>query len=129
WAAPLNATSHILWGDKAASVNRVSPKYTLPGILLTHASAVFWAVFYEQFFGRKQKGPVPQGSAWKPLLGGASIAALAYVNDYGLMPRRLTPGYELRVSGRSLAVIFGALALGLAARDIVRAASRPRRMS
>lgn len=45
------------------------------------------------------------------------------------MPRRLTPGYELRVSGRSLAAIFGALALGLAARDIVRAASRPRRLS
>lgn len=65
WAAPLNATSHILWGDKAASVNRVSPKYTLPGILLTHASAVFWAVFYEQFFGRKQKGRrrrAPRGS-------------------------------------------------------------------
>ena len=129
WAAPLNATSHVLWGDKVASVNRVSPKYTLPGIVLTHASAVFWAVFYEQFFGRKQRHAAAQPRLLWPLAGGAAIAALAYVNDYHLMPRRLTPGYELRLSGRSLAAIFGVLALGLAARDAIFAASHPRRIN
>ena len=127
WAAPLNATSHILWGDKAASVNRVSPKYTLPGIVLTHASAVFRAALYEELFGNRQRRANMRVPVWEPLLGGASIAALAYANDYHLMPRRLTPGYEKRVSGRSLATIFGALALGLAARDMLLAATRSRR--
>ncbi len=43
------------------------------------------------------------------------VAGIAYVTDYRLVPRRLTPGYEKRVSGRSLFVIYGVLALSLGA--------------
>lgn len=43
------------------------------------------------------------------------MAAGAYVTDYYLVPRRFTPGYEKRLSGQALALIYGALALGLAA--------------
>ncbi|WP_277813122.1 hypothetical protein [Aromatoleum aromaticum] len=32
-----------------------------------------------------------------------------------MVPKRFTPGYEKRLSGQSLALIYGALALGLAA--------------
>ncbi|CAI07401.1 hypothetical protein ebA2309 [Aromatoleum aromaticum EbN1] len=46
---------------------------------------------------------------------GAAVAAGAYVTDYYLVPKRFTPGYEKRLSGQSLALIYGALALGLAA--------------
>lgn len=128
WAAPFNGTSHILWGDEeAASVKQPTARHTLPGILLTHASAVFWAAFYEQFFGRKQLAESPNVPLWKPLLGGVAIASLAYVNDYHLMPKRLTPGYELHVSGKSLAAIFGALALGLAASDLIASLRQSRR--
>lgn len=122
WADPFNGTSHILWGDKAAQVHGMSAAHTLPGLLLTHASAVFWAVFYEQFFGSKRAVEGEMPSLWKPLLGGAAIASLAYVTDYHLVPRRFTPGYEKKVSAKSLAAIFGALALGLAARDFFFAA-------
>ncbi len=57
----------------------------------------------------------------KPLLGAAVVAASAYVIDYHLIPRRFTPGFEHRVSGKSLAVILAALAVGLATRDIISA--------
>lgn len=128
WAAPFNGTSHILWGDQqAAAVNHPTTRHTLPGVLLTHASAVFWAVLYEQFFGSRRWNGSREIPLWKPLLGGAAIASLAYVTDYHLVPKRLTPGYELHVSGKSLATIFGVLALGLAARDIVSALRQSRR--
>src|SRR5687768_3807635 len=48
YAAPLNATSHIIWGDKAAKQDQASVKYTLTGFLLNHGSAIFWASFYEK---------------------------------------------------------------------------------
>lgn len=46
-------------------------------------------------------------------ISGAAVAAGAYVTDYYLAPKRFTPGYEKRLSGQSLALIYGALTLGL----------------
>ncbi len=126
FAAPLNATSHIIWGDKAARQNRFSLKYTLTGFILNHASGIFWALFYEKLFGlgtAKQHDRSPPSDIdipiIKPLLGAAVVTASAYVIDYYFNPRRLTPGFEKRVSGKSLAAILTALAVGLAARDII----------
>jgi len=122
YAAPVNATSHILWGDEAARHNETSLKYTASGFLLNHMAAVMWAAVYEKWV-------VPAVSRWSatrpsmaPLaatVGGAAVAAGAYVTDYYLVPRRFTPGYEMRLSGRSLAMIYGALALGLAATTLL----------
>lgn len=118
YAAPLNATSHILWGDEAARHDGASLKYTVTGFLLNHLAAVMWAAVYEKWVA-------PATSRWsssRPSLaplattaGGAAVAAGAYVTDYYLVPKRFTPGYEKRLSGKSLALIYGALALGLAA--------------
>jgi len=64
---------------------------------------------------------VARWSAGRPSLaplaaaaGGAAVAAGAYVTDYYLVPKRFTPGFEKRLSGQSLALVYGALALGLA---------------
>ncbi len=119
YAAPLNATSHVVWGEAAARQDRSSMKYTLTGFLLNHASAIFWATVYEKFFGRPSAQSVRQSSPLRPLVGAAAVTAGAYLTDYYLMPKRLTPGFELRLSGKSLAAIFGVLALGLAARDLI----------
>ncbi len=43
------------------------------------------------------------------------MAALAAAVDYGLTPRRLTPGWELVLSRRSMVATYAAMALGLAA--------------
>lgn len=126
YAAPLNATSHILWGDQAARHDETSLKYTLTGFLLNHGAAIFWAALYEKWFAgsarRAAQGSSAMGgqSALRPLVGAALVTAGAYITDYHLVPRRFTPGFEMRLSGRSLALIYGTLALGLAATTIMR---------
>lgn len=116
YAAPLNATSHAFWGNEAAQHDEASAKYTLTGLATNVASATFWAAIYEKLFG--QQSGAGQ-SLLKPVLGAMAVTAGAYVTDYYLVPKRLTPGFELRLSGKSLAAIYGALAVGLAARGLM----------
>ena len=130
--APLNATSHIIWGDEAARQDGPTLKYTLTGFLLNHASTIFWALFYEKLFGqhaskhgRADAGNAPAPLA-EPILGAAAVTTAAYVIDYHLIPERFTPGFEKRLSAKSLAVIFVTLAIGLAARDLIEAAGEKR---
>ncbi len=54
----------------------------------------------------------------------AGVAAAAYLIDYHVIPKRLTPGFEKRLSGKSMCAIFAALAIGLAARDVLDATRR-----
>lgn len=129
YAAPLNATSHIIWGDEAAKQDQASVKYTLAGFLLNHGSAIFWASFYEKLAARRsnrrdeRRAPSSDTAnppqAVNPLCRAAAVAAAAYVIDYHAIPKRFTPGFEKRLSGKSVAVIFFTLAAGLAARDLV----------
>ena len=42
------------------------------------------------------------------------MAAIAAIVDYGATPKRFTPGWEFVLSKRSMAVTYGAMALGLA---------------
>jgi hypothetical protein len=50
--APTNAISHWIWGERAAHRGAPSARYTLPGYLIHHASATFWAVLFERVFAR-----------------------------------------------------------------------------
>jgi hypothetical protein len=111
-AAPLNATSHVAWGERAARRDGASLKYTGAGFLINYGACIFWALFYEGL-GRPGR---PRARA---LRDGALVSAAAYVTDYHLVPRRLTPGFELRLPDRALALIYAALGLGLCARDLV----------
>jgi hypothetical protein len=124
YAAPLNATSHMLWGDEAAGHDNASLKYTATGFLLNHAAAVMWAAVYEKWVE-------PAVSRWfaerptlmplAPAVSAAAVSAGAYITDYYLVPKRFTPGFEKRLSGQSMALIYGALALGLAAGTLLLA--------
>ena len=123
YAAPLNATSHVLWGEDATWRNRATLKYTGAGLLLTHGAGIFWGSVYEKLFGRPRNArPAPLAA----LAGAALVSIGAYLTDYYLVPQRFTPGYERRVSGKALAGIFAALGVGLAARDLLRGLMRPR---
>lgn len=108
-AAPINAISHILWGDEAAGKDGLSLKYSAAGTALNGAAVAAWAGVYELLVGArvKEQGPVA------PFAGGAAVAALAYVTDYHLVPRRLTPGFEKRLTTKSLFGIYATLAVGL----------------
>lgn len=119
--AAINATSHVMWGDGAAAVERATLKHTAPGYLINSGAAFFWAVVFEKLFG----GLIDRRGAPAALLGAAATAGLAYVTDYKIVPWRLTPGYEKRVSGRSLMMIYGVIAAAFAAGALLtRAGSR-----
>ena len=109
--APTNAISHWLWGDKAALQNRPSLRYTVTGYLIHHASATFWAVLFERLMGEKLNSK-RMATTLPASLAAASVACFV---DYQMTPARLKPGYEQRLSRPSLAIVYGAFALGLAA--------------
>ena len=113
--APINAVSHIVWGDRAARHSESSVKYTVPGLLLNAAAVTSWAAVQELLFGRRKRRSV--GAA---VAEGAAVSALAYVTDYHAVPDRLTPGFEKRLSNKSLATIYGVLALSLGVGALMR---------
>lgn len=106
---PINATSHWLHGEKAAKCDELDVTHTLIGFATHYASAVFWALPFEIWRARRR--PV---SASTLLRGASTTAAVAAVIDYGVTPKRFTPGWELVLSKRSMVIAYAALALGLA---------------
>ncbi len=105
---PINATSHWLHGDRAAHVRRADLAHTLIGYVTHHASAIFWAVLFEWLLGRRHRTPGRIAAA------SVTTAAVAGAVDYGMVPKRLTPGWEEAVSPRAVAASFLVMALGLA---------------
>ena len=111
---PTNATSHWLHGDSAASHREPDVAHTLIGYATHHASALFWAVSFEAWLDARP----PRTSAGL-LRDACAMSAIAAAIDYGVTPKRLTPGWELVLSKRSMVATFGAMALGLAAGTLI----------
>ena len=118
--APINATSHWIHGDEAARAPTLDVSRTLVGYATHHASSMFWAYLFERMAGLR-------GRPGAPVLfrNAAAIAAVAAVVDYGVVPRRLTPGWELVLPKRSIATTYAVLAIGLAVGGWL--SERPRR--
>ena len=110
-AAPLNAVSHILYGDDdALNAGGADTKHTLAGGILNAASVTMWAGIHELLFGKfARKGPA------QALASGAAVSGLAYVVDYHVVPKRLTPGFEKKLSKKRMFATYAVLALSLAA--------------
>ena len=113
--APLNAISHWVWGDRAKLHDGPSKEHTLLGYAIHHASATFWAVFYEKWFGERAERDF--GSA---LAGATAISALACFVDYQVAPYRLQPGYEARLSKPSLFLVYASFGAGLLVHSLAR---------
>lgn len=109
-AAPLNAVSHVYWGDRALRQDRATLRYTGAGLATHVAAALLWGVLYEKLLGERR--PRPLSRLVRDTA--AASAAIATV-DFGLVPERLTPGFEHRLSTPSLLGVYAALGLGLAA--------------
>jgi len=121
--APINAISHILWGDRAAREDDVTLKHTAAGVALNTLAITSWAAVYELAFGRAAR----QGEIAKAMLGGISVAALAYVTDYYVVPRRLTPGFEKRLGSKSMLAVYATLGLTLPLASLISGYRRSRR--
>lgn len=112
---PTNAISHWIWGDEATLHDEPSVRHTAAGYVIHHASSMLWAVVYERLFGeradRKEAAPA--------IAGATAVAALACFVDYKVTPHRFEPGFEQRLSNRSLSMVYGAFGVGLAACGLV----------
>jgi hypothetical protein len=113
-APPVNAISHILWGGHPARhASRTHPNAVI-GFVIHQIASIFWAFFYEAFFGKSADPKVA-------FLGGAAIASVAYVTDYHIVHRRLRPGFEICLSNRSLFLVYAALGAGYGSTALLRA--------
>lgn len=110
-AAPVNGPSQWIWGKPALYQDCFSLRYTLIGYAIHHSASVFWAIWYE-----KLRQQIPPAESTAAILAPAvATTAAAYVVDFHFTPKRLTPGFEHRLSQPSLLIVYGAFALGLAA--------------
>lgn len=114
-AAPVNGPSQWVWGRHAPYENRFSFRYTAVGYAIHHAASVFWATLYEKL--RPHLSPIGSGTA--AITPALVTTAAAYVVDFYVTPKRLTPGFEHRLSKRSLLMVYGTFALGLATAALV----------
>ena len=118
---PINATSHWLNGNGAGAHGGVDGAHTAVGFLTNAAASIFWAALFEAWrVTRRPAAPLPM------LRDALAMSAIAAAVDYGATPRRLTPGWELVLSRRGMAVAYGGLAAGLAVGALLTQARRRR---
>ena len=106
--AGLNAPSHWLWGDEALESEACNLRHTGVGVATHVASARFWGGIYALMRGWHRR-PTPLNAATDAVI----LTGAAVVTDYLLVPRRLTPGFEARLTPRRLGIVYLALAGGL----------------
>lgn len=118
-AAGTNAASQWFWYPRARHVARPSLRYTATGYAVHHASSLLWAATYEA------TRPARAGLGGQ-LARATATAALAYVVDYHVVPRRLSPGFEHRIGAAGVVTAYAAfgLSLLLASRCAMRAKAR-----
>jgi anaerobic selenocysteine-containing dehydrogenase len=111
---PTNSTSHWLHGRGVGQSRKADLAHTGVGYATHHASAVFWAVPFEAWLSAR-----PARSTGGIFLRAVAVAGIAALVDYGLVPKRFTPGWEEVLPPRDIAAVYGVLALGLAIGGLV----------
>ena len=113
--AAVNAISHWAFGDDDARRDGFSWKHTITGALTQQAASVFWALVFERLLASRRRSPAIARLAGEA----AAMSAVAMTVDYTITPRRLTPGYELRISKSSMLAVYVAFAAGLVAGSLL----------
>jgi len=108
-AAPVNAITHWLWPRKALSRDEASLRYTGTGGVVHLASSMLWSAVYGGVRTRRR-----EPTALNAVTDAAAVTAVAALVDLKLVPERLTPGFEHRLSGRSLFMVYAGFGIGLA---------------
>lgn len=122
-AAPMNGPSQWIWGRHASYINAFSLHYTVTGYLIHHAASIFWALWHQVLCKKK----FCDDQKLRATATALAVTASAYAVDFHLIPKRLTPGFEHRISPRSLILVYGVFALGLAAPALLGSHSKPKR--
>jgi len=108
-ARPINATSHWLWGPSAGGERGVDLRHTGVGALTNQSAALFWGTIFGLHLSRHPEHDT--ADVWREA---AIMGVIASVVDYGLISKRLTPGWELALSRKSVGLGMAATAVGLA---------------
>ena len=110
WWMPLNATSHVIHGARAANIVTTDWVHTGSGTFFNIASCYFWAVIAVLLFYvfRRILHLEAVAASWIAGLGAAVTAGFV---DYGLIPEKFTPGWELVLNWQ--AVMGSLLAMGV----------------
>ena len=104
--APVSASSHWLHGGDAIRHGDPDLSHTGLGAATNIAAGCMWG----GLLGAHLQGtdPAPRDI----IKDGIVMGAIAGVLDYGLLPRRLSPGWELALSDRSVVLSMAAMAGG-----------------
>jgi hypothetical protein len=103
---PVNASSHWLWGDDAAWTAKTDLARTGIGGATNLLAGFMWGALFGAYLHLRR--PEPVGI----VRDGVVLGGLAGLLDYGLLPRRLSPGWELALSSRSVVLSMAAMATG-----------------
>lgn len=109
-AAPLNAVSHWIFGDSALRQDGAAPLFTGTGFLIHHLASIFWGVLHARAWAARPECKRPA----RAVAGAVVASGVACLVDYRLTPKRLTPGFEHRLSTREMVNVYALFALGLA---------------
>lgn len=110
-SAPVNATSHWIWGNEALQRRGTDWRHTANGYLIHHLASSFWAVLHARALAGR-----PAAARPVPALAAAAVTAtLACAVDLRLAPHRLSPGFQHQLSRPALGLVYACFALGLAA--------------
>jgi len=132
--AAINAVSHWLHGPAAYGADGPSLRHTLPGFVIHHASSLLWAALYEVLLRSVVDRKAVEGTD-RPAARGrpdaadrwataAVVTAIGALTDLRLVPPRLSPGFEHRLSKRGVALVYLGFACGLALAAQPRGGSR-----
>lgn len=108
-SAPVNAVSHWLWPRSALRRNDASMRYTASGAVIHHLAGLFWCALYEALAATRR-----HATPAIVVRDAAAVTALAATVDLKVVPKRLSPGFEERLSTRSLVMVYSAFAAGMA---------------
>ncbi|MCW5659626.1 MAG: hypothetical protein KIT60_18150 [Burkholderiaceae bacterium] len=108
-AAPVNAISHWFWPREALRRDRPSLQYTATGVALHYGSSLLWSTVYAALRARRRQTTPLNAAA-----DAAAVTAVAAAVDLALVPERVTPGFEHRLSRPSLVLVYASFAVGLA---------------
>lgn len=80
---------------------------TLVGLATNTAATMFWAWLYDRALGR-------QPGLMRRLAVTAALGPVAYLVDYKATPKRFTPGWELVMAPRRMALVYLSMVIGMA---------------
>ena len=126
---PINAVSHWAYGKEALQQDDATLRHTATGAAIHAGSSLFWAALYDfvvvkPLLRRQPVASEPMAAAAPLLVGAAAVATVAAAVDLKLVPERLTPGFQHRLSNTSLVLTYAAFGVGLAVGGLLQLRGR-----